>query len=73
MEPVWTGKNGAKPVVQIDLETKKVINVYDSASAAARALGLSRPTGILKCCTGRAKKSAGYEWQFLQSSTTTDS
>lgn len=73
VEPVWTGKNGAKPVVQIDPETKKVINVYDSASAAARALGLSRPTGISKCCTGRAKKSAGYEWQFLQSSTTTDS
>ena len=73
VEPVLTGKNGAKPVVQIDPETKEVLNVYDSASAAARALGLTRPTGISKCCTGKAKMSAGYEWRFLHSSTTTDS
>lgn len=73
VEPVLTGKNGAKPVIQIDPATKQIVNVYDSASSAARALGLSRPTGISKCCNGKSKISAGYEWQFLQSSTTKDS
>lgn len=70
--PVLTGKNGSKPVLQIDPETHQILNVYDSASAAARALGLKRSTGISKCCNGQFKKSAGYEWQFLQSSTTKD-
>ena len=72
VEPVLTGKNGAKPVLQLDPKTNKIINIYDSASAAARALGLSRPTGISKCCNGNSKISAGYKWQFLQSSTTKD-
>ena len=72
VEPVLTGKNGAKPVIQLDPKTNEIINIYDSASAAARALGLSRPTGISKCCNGNSKISAGYKWQFLQSSTTKD-
>lgn len=72
VEPVITGKNGAKPVLQIDQSTNEIINIYDSASAAARALGLSRPTGISKCCRGQMRTSAGFKWQFLQGSTTTD-
>lgn len=72
VEPVYTGKNGAKPVLQIDPKTNQILNVYDSASSAARALGISRPTGISKCCLGKQNISAGYKWQFLQSSTTKD-
>lgn len=64
--------NGAKPVKQIDPNTNEVTNIYDSASAAARALGLSRPSGISACCNGKHKLCAGYKWQFLQGSTTTD-
>lgn len=73
VKPVLTGKNGAKPVIQIDPNTNKIINIYDSASSAARALGLSRPSGISECCNGKHKTSAGYRWQFLHGSTTTDS
>lgn len=72
IEPVLTGKNGAKPVIQIDPETNQVLNVYDSASAAARALGLSRPTNISKCCHEPHHTCAGFKWQFLHSSTTKD-
>ena len=72
VDPVYTGKNGAKPVLQLDPITEEVINIYESASAAARALGLSRSSGISKCCAGKAKISAGYKWSFLQSSTTKD-
>lgn len=68
--PVTSGKNGAKPVIQIDPETNKIINIYNSASEAARFLGLSRPSGISKCCLGKSKKCANYYWSFLQSSTT---
>lgn len=68
--PVITGKNGAKPVLQIDINSNQILNVYDSASAAARALGLKRPDSISKCCCGKLKTSHGYKWQFLQSSTT---
>lgn len=70
VEPVLTGKNGAKPVVQINPITNQQIAVFNSASEAARSLGLSRPSGISKACKGKLKTSAGFKWQFLQSSTT---
>ena len=73
VEPVLTTKNGGKPVIQIDPITNEIIEIYDSASAASRALGLKRSDGISKCCTGKSKISAGFKWQFLQSLTTKDS
>lgn len=72
VKPVATGKNGSKPVAQIDLETGKVIQVFGSQSEAARALGLARPTGISKCCQGKAKSAAGFRWEIYEGSTTTD-
>lgn len=70
--PVTTGKNGSKPVAQKDLQTNKIIKIFSSQSEAARALGLSRPTSISKCCLGKQKSAAGYRWEFYEGSTTTD-
>lgn len=70
--PVITGKNGSKPVVQRDLQTNEIIKIFSSQSEAARALGLSRPTSISKCCIGKQKSAAGYRWEFYEGSTTTD-
>lgn len=72
IEPIYYTKNGGKPVVQIDPQTNKIIKIYNSASAAAKELKFSRPTGISKCCNGKSKISAGYIWKFLQSLTTKD-
>lgn len=69
--PVITGKNGATPVVQIDLQTDDIIKIYGSQSEAARALGLSRSTGISNCCNGKQKSCAGFRWEFYKGSTTT--
>ena len=71
VKPVFTGKNGSKPVAQIDKNTGKIIKVFGSQSEAARALGLSRPANISKCCVGKAKSCAGYRWEFYEGSTTT--
>ena len=70
IEPVYTTQNGGKPVAQIDLTTGKIVKIFSSQSEAARALGLSRPTGISKCCNGKAKSCAGYRWEFYEGSTT---
>ena len=72
IKPIYYTKNGGKLVVQIEPQSNKIIKIYNSASAAAKELGISRPTGISKCCNGKQKISAGYIWKFLQSLTTTD-
>lgn len=65
VEPVKTGRNGSKPVKQIDPNTNEVIAIFESQSAAARAIGVSSSSGIGKVCQGKQKTSAGYRWEFL--------
>lgn len=73
VQPVYTGKNGATPVAQIDISTGEIIQIFSSQSEAARALNLARSTGISKCCVGKSKTCAGYRWEFYKGSTTTGS
>lgn len=51
------------PVFQIDIESKEVINKFDSVSDAAKFIGCW-PTSISKCCNGIIKTSHGYIWKF---------
>lgn len=73
VKPVRTGAHGAVQVAQIDPKTGEILNIYGSQSEAARALGLSRSTGISKVCQGKQKTSAGYRWEIYEGSTTKDS
>lgn len=50
-------------VVQINKETKEVIQIFDSISQAAR-LTKTSPSGISKCCNNKQKTSNKYEWRF---------
>ena len=53
-----------KPVVQIDLNTNEVVNIYFSVGEAVRQTGFSR-SGISACCRGKRKLHKGYKWKFL--------
>ena len=63
-----SGKSG-KPkrrVIQKDISSDKVLNVYSSISEAAKAVGCKNPSNIGGCCRnayGR-KSICGYKWEF---------
>ena len=68
LRPMWNtenssraGKSLGKPVYCVELD-----RTFDSASAAARELGLHQ-TNISGCCNGKRFKTAGgYHWQYVK-------
>ena len=55
----------ARKVSQIDKSTSKVIQTYDTLTAAAVSVG-GAITNIHTCCKGRAKSAYGYRWSYLE-------
>lgn len=49
-----------RPVKCIELN-----QIYESASEAARQLGLQRPN-ISRCCEKKLKSTGGYHWEFVE-------
>jgi len=54
------GGKPAKHVIRVD-DGK----IYNSIADAARDVGGAR-SGITQCCTGKAKTSHGYKWQYVE-------
>ena len=54
-----------KKVYQIDINTGKIINVYNSIKEAAEELKLDRGS-ISKCCNGKRKSVGGFKWMFVK-------
>ena len=51
------------PVYQIDKKTNQIIAEYESASAAARAVGGDN-SAIVKVCKGKIPSCFGYLWRY---------
>lgn len=49
-----------KPILQIDLETKKIIKEWDSLKEAKEVYGKA----IGECARGKSKTSKGYIWKY---------
>lgn len=59
-----TGKK--KTVAKIDIETNKIIEIYDSVSNAARALGnINYRQAIGRACNGGRPTAYGYKWMYV--------
>jgi len=58
-------RKNAKPVLKIDLQTKKILAEFESLREAARSVnGLK--TNINRACTGKYKQAYGFEWKFME-------
>lgn len=57
------GIANGKKVAKIEVETDKVLMVYNSASEAARQNNMKNES-ISKCCRGERKTSGGFKWQY---------
>ena len=64
IKPYTNKQGGKKSVVQKD-DNANVIQVFESATEAARQLHLDAST-ITKCCKGKLKHTGGYQWSYLE-------
>ena len=53
----------AKPVLQIDIKTGKVVYEFASIHDAAKAMGVNR-NNIYNVCQHKWKSSCGYKWEY---------
>ena len=51
------------PIVQIQMQTNKVIKHWKDANSIFKALNY-HSSNILQCCRGKAKSAYGYMWKF---------
>lgn len=54
----------------IEARKRKVLQVetgvvFESISAAAKAVGLVQGSGIVSCCTGKRKRAGGFHWEYI--------
>lgn len=54
-----------KKVCQIDLETGKIINIFDSIADAKRYFNVSK-INISEVCKGNRKSCLGYGWKYFE-------
>lgn len=50
---------------KLDKETEKILEVFPTAEAAARALGKTTGANIQAVCGGKRKTAYGYKWKYL--------
>lgn len=53
----------SKAILQIDINTREVINEFPSIRGVERQLGIAS-TNISKCCNGKLKTAYGYIWRY---------
>lgn len=59
-----------KPVAQIDVETNKIIKIFESARDAYRKTGVNYKK-ISEVCRGQRKTAGGFKWVFYSEGVTT--
>lgn len=55
--------HSSRPVIQYDLNGN-FIQEYQSCAAAAKAVGMSQPSGISRACSGTRKTAKGFLWKY---------
>lgn len=63
-----TNKNNkfkARPVMQLDKNTNKIIQIFSSVSSAAKAVN-SSSSNISKACNSMNKTVKGYKWKYVE-------
>ena len=58
-------ENRGIKVVQIDIDTNKIINTFSSMREVARTTGFLF-SSIQGCCTGKYKQAYGYKWRYAE-------
>lgn len=55
-----------KKIGQYDKKTKELIQIYESAAEAARALGISSKSNLCAAARKNGGNAAGYSWKYLE-------
>ena len=57
-------KSRCKKIIQINIETNEVIKYFESASEAAKELGMCNGSHIIKCAKGKRFSTGGFKWEY---------
>ena len=57
-------QSSSRKVAKIDLQTKEILDIYDTIALAARENGCDN-SAISKVCRGVRKKCGGFGWQYI--------
>lgn len=63
LQEKYGGQHNRKPVYQVDKNTDKILNRFDSIRLASKYANGSE-SSIVACCKGKAKTCAGYKWKY---------
>lgn len=55
--------NRDKEVLQLDLQTNEIFNIFPSLTEASKATGIAKST-ISKACRGMARSAGGFAWKY---------
>ncbi|OAB62767.1 hypothetical protein AY599_12395 [Leptolyngbya valderiana BDU 20041] len=57
-----------KRVAKICLETDEVLQIFETMTQAAQAVGAASASKICMCCKGQRQKAHGYKWSYWEGS-----
>ena len=64
-EPPQKMRTHKTPIVQIDINSNKIISKYESIAEAARSVNKEKSTSTIgDCCRGKRKIAYGYKWEY---------
>lgn len=67
LQNIFNGYWNRKIVLQVDIESKNVLNIFDSLTSAAKEAGVGE-NRIRRVCNKSRKSSGGYGWAYLEDS-----
>lgn len=61
----YQGPTSKRKVLKIDLQTQEILDIYESISAAARAVQCNS-SSISRVCSGEKKTCCGFGWKYAE-------
>ena len=61
----YQGSTSKRKIIKIDLQTQEILDIYESISAAARAVQCN-PSCISRVCSGEKKTCCGFKWKYAE-------
>lgn len=62
---IYQGFTSKKKVAKIDLQTQEILDIYESISAAARAVQCNSSC-ISRVCSGKSRTCCGFGWKYVE-------
>lgn len=66
---LFKNPNSRKSIAMIDMNTNKIVKVFQHQSEAYEYLGVNKRGSISECCYGKRNHALSYKWRFIDEQT----